>query len=288
MLVGAAAIIVVAFMVSKHENPTYYAAAHDTQTSMQLPVITASATSSDNAISYSGNWEKTLSTAVSGVWGNSSSSTTASSTPLTPTDIFSRNLFGLYAKANNSGQDVTDPNVQQAIVDKVLADGTVLPSPKLYTTADLKISPDNSVAALKDYGNAAGLVYIKNYIKHNGELDIVQASLTTNNKTALKQLDPIIAEYQGMLQGELTVTVPSSMEDFHLDLVNAFSELLFADQGFEKTYSDALTSINGLTVYKQGASDLDTALTGIEARLTFSNITYTLQEPGVIFTYKPQ
>jgi hypothetical protein len=288
LIAVAVAIIVVAFIVSRYENPTYAVSADNTQNSMQLSVITADVTSSTDAISYAGNWEKTLSTAVSGPWENSSSSTTASSTPLSPTEKFGQDLFSLYSQAENSGEDVTDPTVQQAIVGKVLADGSVLPAPKPYTISDLKISPDNSIAALTAYGNAAGLVYVENYIQHQGELTIVQNSLDSNDPTILKQLDPIIAEYQGMLKGELAVTVPSSMEDFHLDLVNAFNELIFADQGFEETYSDGLTSLNGLNIYQQGANDLDTALAGIKTRLNLSNITYTAQEPGIIFTYKSQ
>jgi hypothetical protein len=289
LIASAAAIIGVAFAVSKHENPTFYVEAQDTQTSMTLPTITASASSSDDVISYAGNWEKTLSTAVSGdTWGGTFSTTTASSAPLTPTDLFGEDLFTRYAQAQSSGQDLTDPTVQQAVANEVLSDGTVLPTPKIYTLSDLKISQDSSIAALTAYGNAAGLVYVENFISHQGELTIVQNSLDSNDPTVLKQLDPIVVEYQGMLAGELTVTVPASLEDFHLDLINALSELIFADQAFEKTYSDGLSSLNGLNYYKQGESDLSTALTGIETQLDLSNITYTTSDPGIIFTYKPQ
>lgn len=287
LIASAAAIIGVAFVVSRYENPSYTVSTQNRQNSIRLPIITASATSTNDIISYNNNWEKTLSKA-SGSWGITSSSTIASSAPLTPTDRFGEELFGLYSQAQNSGQDVTDPSVQQAIVGKVLADRTVLPIPKVYTLKDLKITLDNSTTSLTAYGNAAGLVYVENFIQHTDELDIVQNSLDNNDPTVLKQLDPIIAEYQAILNGELTVTVPTAMENFHLELVNAFNELIFADQGFQKTYSDGLTSLNSLSTYQQGYSDLDSALTGIETRLNLAGITYTLQQPGIIFTYKPQ
>jgi hypothetical protein len=289
-IASAAAIIGVAFFVSKHENGAYSTSSYDqSQNSIMLPILTASATSSDqNNINYGGNWEKTLSTSVSGSWGNSTSSSATSSAPLTPTDVFSHDFFTRYAQAKNSGADLTDPNVQQAIADKVLSDGTVLQKPHIYTQSDLKISSDNSSAAIKTYGNAAGLVFAEYFIKHQNEMDIIQSSLNDNNPTELKQLDPIIAEYQGLMQGELAVTVPASVASFHLALVNAFSELTFADQSFEKTFSDGLTSLNGLGSYQQGASDLNDALNGIETYLAAGNITYTTQEPGIIFTYKPK
>ncbi len=284
----AVAIIVAAFIVSRYENPAYFASADNKQNSMQFSTITATATSSNGGISYAGNWEKTLSTAVSGSWENPGSSTTASRTPLTPTDKFGQDLFARYAQAQNSGQDLTDPAVQQAVSSEVLSDGTILPSPKLYTASNLKISADNGTTSTKAYGNAAGLPFVKNFIKHEGELDIVQGSLDDNNPAELKQLDPIIAEYQAMLKGELAVTVPSSLANTHLAFVNALTELIFADQSFEKTYSDGLTSLGGLNIYKQGAADLNTAFTGIETALSIDHITYTTDEPGIIFTYKSQ
>jgi len=288
LIAGAIAIIGAALAVSKDEKPTYVTSSTNAGMNAQIPVITVSATSSLDTLSYSGDWEKTLSKAVSGVWGNPSSSTITSNASLTPTELFGQDLFTRYAQAQNSGQDLTDPNVQQAVVNEVLSDGTVLSTPKPYAISDLKISPDNSIAALTAYGNAAGLVYVEHFIKHQGELDIVQNSLDNNDPSEINQLDPIIAEYQAILQGELGVTVPSSMESFHLDLVNGFNELVFADQGFKKTYSDGLTSLNSLNIYQQGESDLDSALTGIETRLNLANITYTTQDPGIIFTYKPQ
>ena len=131
ILIASAAIIIgAAFAVSKYENTNYYASASTTNSngaSLQLPVIIALATSTtdDNNATSSGNWQKTLSTSFSGSWEDSSSSgTAASSTPLTPTQALGENLFSLYSQASNQGEDMTDPSVQQAIVDKVLSDGT--------------------------------------------------------------------------------------------------------------------------------------------------------------------
>jgi hypothetical protein len=289
LIMFAAAIIGVAFAVSKYENPAYTGQTGNvSQSNFQIPVITASATSTDGTIAYSGNWEKTLSTTMTSVWGGSTTSIATANATLTPTDVFGRDIFTRYMQAENSGQDVTDPNVQQAVAGQILSDGTVLPTVTLYSANDLKITPDNSVAAITAYGNAAGLVFTEFFMKHENELTIVQDSLNANNPATLKELDPIIAEYQGLLKGELAVTVPSTLESTHLTLVNSFAELIFADQGFEKTFSDGLTSLNALSAYKQGATDLDTAINGIKTALNVSNITYTTQDPGILFTYKSQ
>ena len=288
ILIASAAIIIgAAFAVSRYENPTYTVSTPQNNTGLQLPVISASASSTDEAISAGADWAKTLSTVATG-WNNGTTPTkiATSNATLTPTQTFGQDLFSTYFAAQSSGQDLTDPNVQQAIVNKVMADGTVLPSPKLYSQSDFTVSQDNSVTALTAYGNDLGLVYVSNFVKHNGDLDIVQAALDANNPDLLKQLDTNIAEYQGMLQGALTVKVPSAMASAHLSFINGLSELVFADRSFEKTFSDGLTSLNAIAAYQQGMSDLGAGLRGIENNLHFANISYTsMSDPGIIFTY---
>ena len=62
------------------------------------------------------------------------------------------------------------------------------------------------------------------------------------------------------------------------DIINAINEILFADQGFTKTYGDGLTSIQGLSEYKKGVQDLSNAFTALVQYFNANDIPFSYQQ----------
>jgi hypothetical protein len=269
----AAAILGAAFIVSKYENSGYKANLHTTS---NVPVVTASATSSDFGsynIAYAGDWEKTLSTAVSGAWGSSATgSVGTSSAPLTPVDILGRDILTRYAQAKSSGQDTTDPTVQQAIAGQILSDGTILPSPKVYAKNNIIVTSNNSTSTIAAYSIILENAFKNDLTASGYETDILQNSLDNNDPSVLAQLNPLIANYQALIKDLLAVSVPSSAAALHVNLINGINEILFSDEAFSKMYSDPMTSLYALGEYKKGSQDTEDALLALGLYFKAMNI----------------
>ncbi len=287
LLVIAILIIIGAFLISEYENRTAIAQGNSSdQTSdqnSQNELTLATTTMYNTSIAYQGDWQKALSSAfgTSSAWtdnADQSSSDTADAT-LTPTDIFGEDLFSKYAQYEQAGADLTDPDTQQQFVGDVMADGTYIPTPKTYDISSLKMSADNSVTAITAYSTSLQTIFENDLgARQQDELTIVQESLDNNDPSILKQLDPTIASYTLLLKDLLAMRVPANMADMHINLVNALSELLFADQGFTQTYTDGLTSIQGLSEYKNGAQDFSDALTAIIQYFNANGIPFSYQQ----------
>lgn len=285
LLVVAVVIIVSAFLISEYENRVAASqeSASEQNSQGQATNILATTTMYNTPIVSEGNWQKALSDAfgTSSAWRDSttnSTSATAEAT-LTPTDMFSEDLFSKYASYQQAGADLTDPDTQQQLIGQVMADGTYIPSPKTYDISDIKISSDSSTDAVITYSTNLQTIFEKDLgPRHQDELTIVQTSLDNDDPSILKQLDPTIASYTLLLKDLLAMRVPTNMADMHINLVNPLSELLFADQGFTQTYTDGLTSIQGLSEYKNGAQDFSDALTAIIQYFNANGIPFSYQQ----------
>ena len=259
-------------------------------------VATLDATSSVSSLSpidYGGDWQKTLlGTMGTSTWATENSSTGSSSiqTPdkLTLTDQLGRNLFTGYMQLKQEGMS-DDPQSQQDLIGQVLSDGTFVPAQKTYDKSEIKITSDNSKATIMAYGNAVGLVFKTHKAKGSiPELDIVQASLDKNDPTILQQLNPIIANNSAVLKSLLAIPVPSAMASIHLNLVNAINEILFADQGFTKTFSDGVVSLQAIAKYQEGVTALGKSLIALHTYFASVNIIFGPTDAGSMFTSQPQ
>lgn len=280
-------------MFSKYRNmrPLTQNVLGDQNNGNIINTITAEvATSSQQLINYNGDWQKTLSKTTSpSSWSDPASATvTSANAPLTATDIFSRDLLAQYASAKQAGEDTSDPQVQADIAGQVMSDGTVLATAKVYDKSSVKISADNSIAALKQYGDTISTIFKTNIdTSQPNELSVVQDSVSQNDPTILKKLDPIIANDTKILNGLLTTRVPSGMIAIHLSLINAVNELIFADQSFTKTFSDGISSLQGLGLYQKATQGVADALTSIENYFFVMKVSFDPSESGSVFTVQP-
>ena len=287
LVLAAAAIIGGAFIFSQYRNSSNSNGISVNENSV-TPLLVATTTSTLEPVPYSGDWQKTLSTAAgSSSWATPKSASSASgadNTPLTRTDIFSRDLFARFVEAKKNGEDTSATATQLAIVGQVMKDGTILPSPKVYGKNNIRIGNDNSLVAIKKYGNTIATIFKTNIPGNQpNELIIVQNALDNNDPSILKKLTPIITSYQKTIEDLQGVVAPSGIADFHLGLVNAMSEITFSDQGMTKTFTDGITSLQGLGLYKQSINDLSNAFNSIARYFVTVNIVFGPAEPGALF-----
>jgi len=288
LLVIAIIIIISAFLISEYENRIVLAQQNASYGDSQAEVELATTTMYNTSVAYQGNWQKALLDAfgTSSAWLNGKIGSVMPETTLTPTDIFGEDLFSKYAQYEQAGADFNDPQTQQEIVGQVMSDGTYIPTPKVYNENNIKIINNSSNTALINYGNAIGNIINDDATIETPELTIVQQSLNANDPTILKQLDPIVVNYQKILNGFLAMPVPAPLANFHLSLVNSISELLFADQNLTKVYSDSLVSLSGLGQYQKGAQDFAAAFSGIAQYFNTAGITFGPNDGGYVFMPK--
>ncbi len=291
LLVVAIVIIIGAFLIAGYEKKIATSEQNSEKASIQDIFVPATTTMQNPSIIYNGNWQKSLSSAFGSTssWTKkTANSSSLSQDSLTATDVFSRDLFSKYAEYQQAGVNFNDPQIQQQIIGQVLSDGTYIPRPKIYSKSDIRISPMNDKGSIMAYGNRMGNLIKANTSIQTPELDIVNQSLANKDPLVLKQLEPIVANEQKILQGFLATPVPSTLVDIHLNLINAMSELTFADQNLEKIYSDGLVSIAGLGEYQKGYTDFGSAFLGISEYFKAANISFGPGDGGLIFGQQRQ
>jgi hypothetical protein len=202
---------------------------------------------------------------------------------LTPTDQLSRDFFARYMVLNQAGL-ADDPDSQANLIGEVLKDGVVLQKPKVYTAADIKITPDNSVQGIRAYGNLVGGIFASNYNpKTRNELVIAKESVDQEDPAILKEIDPIIVSYKNILTGLLKTPTPASQSETHLMMVNGMSTALFSAESLRKIDKDTLSGIQGSSVWLGAAQTLNKALNSLKTVFAANGISYSPGEGGSFF-----
>ena len=226
-----------------------------------LSLLSSASNTQNPSIDYNGDWEKTLQVAVgSSTWINSPGTSSASTTEkLNTTELFGRNLFTGYMSLKQSGLS-SDPDSQAGIAGEIVGGNTFLPDQKMYTTKDIVVISDNSISAMKAYKDNLNEDFKSYLTKGRSASDIVQDSLNHNDPAILKELNPIITRHKSVLKLLLKTPVPSALSSNHLDVINAMSELIFAEEGFTKIYTDGIVALQGAKKYQEGLTFLSSSI----------------------------
>lgn len=184
----------------------------------------------------------------------------------TITDTFSQQLFTSITSLSQSGgysKDTVDSLAQSTASN--------LTTPKdvtRYTTNDIKTVVDspqatvNYKSALKKTGTGLDISSLGN------EVNLLAQSINKPKNSELEQKLILISTTYALL-GERTarVTVPISILDSHLELVNAYYGLSVAITGLSLLYNDPVQSVQALALYKSETSKLFEATEKISAYL---------------------
>jgi hypothetical protein len=207
----------------------------------------------------------------------------AAKTELSPTEKLARNFFSQYMELAQSGYG-DDADSQAALANQVIQNDMVITKPKTYTTTDIIVASDTSDAAVRTYANAVGeLIKKYNDPKFRNELVIAKEALEKEDFSGLKELDPIISSYKNILNGLVKIPVPLTLADTHLTMINGFNILIFSGEALRKMDTDALSGIQGSSIWLTGADGLNKAFNSLKTMFSEKKITFTSEEGGSFF-----
>lgn len=155
----------------------------------------------------------------------------------------------------------------------------------LYTRSNIEIVQNNSLDALRAYGNKVAEIALVNSIpaETRHEIEIFQSALYSEDQSLLAELDPIIASYSNMKDGMLLMSVPSSMSPFHLDLLNTYNAILADIQAMQNVDNDPLYTMVRMKRYFDDVQGMSNAIANLYAALYQSGVRWTTDDIATDF-----
>jgi len=148
----------------------------------------------------------------------------------------------------------------------------------------LNVSSDNSIEAMRAYGNAFG-VLIERYTKrtHRTEEEILEDALTTKNTKALQELQLPAITYKNFAKDLLVLRVPSSLAQAHLKIVNGYDGMSKGLLGLQKLFIDPVEGGGAYQVYTDQRFKVTEGYAEIVASFHKNGVTFTPDELGYPF-----
>ena len=255
-------------------------------TKTQLSVFAKAQDMFDNSpISTSTDWKKAfLETGTSSASFKTPIKVTPKATDdaLTATDKFGRGLFSQYVSLKQVGLN-TDSAVVSSTISSLLAQSAASgDKPREYTSSDININPDTSVAALKQYGNITGSLFITNApIKDDATLAL--AGMQNKDPNYKEELGANIVKYKVVLARLLAIPVPRSVRSYHLNLVNGASQMIYIASALQVSETDPMRAMSGLKMYSTAFPLVIQNMAMIRNALGSSGITYLPTEGGSFY-----
>lgn len=152
-----------------------------------------------------------------------------------------------------------------------------LASDELATEADITLSGDTSVAALRAYGNGIARIVRDNAMEGSvdTELQMLGRALRNNDPDELSDLSRIAASYEGMITDMRDLPVPRTLAKEHLDLLNTYRAMHTNIRAFEGAFTDP---VYALARFQRHEDDMR----GVWQAIV--NLYTTLHEEGVRWT----
>ena len=147
--------------------------------------------------------------------------------------------------------------------------------------ADLNITSDNDVEALRTYGNAFG-VLIQKYTKrtHRTEEEILEDGLKTKSDATVKELQLPAVTYKNFADDLKAIKVPSGLANEHLLIVNGYDGMSRGLIGMKVLFSNPIDGAAGYQRYTLARLDVTTGYAGVVSYFSKNNVTFTRNEPG--------
>ena len=153
---------------------------------------------------------------------------------------------------------------------------------------DLNVSSDNSVVAMREYGNAFGEL-IKKYSVHpdRTEKEIMADAIKQKSDIPLKELQGPAIWYRNFSADLKVLKVPSTLAKSHLHIVSGYEAMYKGLLAMQTLHADPINGAGGYEAYTKGKIDVTNGYAGIVVLFAKNNVTFTLDEAGVPFYLKP-
>ena len=199
---------------------------------------------------------------------NSSSTSSKNNLIKGPTEQLAVDLFSKYLNLHSNNSNPLDQATKDNLIQSVTSSGIInsinLPF-TTHTKKDLKvISGQISQADIDTYVAAVKNIIHKNYPGvGDGELLILQKAVDNNDTATLKKLDPIINSYLLSSKNLLSLSVPNTLVQEHLDLVNSFTHMGESISYMKQGFDEPLLVLVDMERYSQFIIDMFQALQAV-------------------------
>ncbi len=191
-----------------------------------------------------------------------------------------RELFANYMHAKTSGATI-DANLQQQIITQTFANKNFDISYKTFSNSDVIV---NSVNDLRVYGNSLGLAFYTGRTDNPvSEIEILNSSLTKNDKEGIAKLDPIIKSYSAIIDSLKLVSVPKDLVPFHVSLLNSTAKVLGDIQAFRNIFTDPLIGLKAVQNYYPDLQAFQKSIADISDIFGKNNVKFESGEYGSMF-----
>jgi hypothetical protein len=179
---------------------------------------------------------------------------------LTQTDKFSQQLFATVASLSETG--AMDQNTVNKLTDSLNNQIKNSQPRKVFLTSDIKVIKDDSAQAYKNYNDALNNVGIKNPIQGNA-LEILQEFAGDGqnaNVDALQKLTPIITETTAFMNGMVAISVPPSLAQDHLDVINGLERLIENLTDIQLFSTDVIVSMSAASQFEKNTNSFQASI----------------------------
>jgi hypothetical protein len=206
--------------------------------------------------------------------------------PESVTDTIGIQLFQNFLQAKGRGN--VGPTTDQVVTDTAELLRSTAIQDYIYRADQIQVI-NRDDAAIRTYANTLGQILINNNVAGEGELEIIDRALRTENTADLDKLEPIIAMYKNLRDQTLATPVPAGFEKQHLDLVNVYQAVYSTLEGMKQAFSDPVVALLRVQRYQDDASGLGIALQNMYMTLRPYTSLFTERDPAFVFlAFSPQ
>lgn len=204
------------------------------------------------------------------------------------TDSISRDLLTQYLSTKQlvGGQlnTSTKESMINSLLSKVDSSAYSITSSNNYKISDIKISQDNSVSFVKNYGNQLGAVLNKYNGPHSPgtELLFFKEAVEKDDPSGFETIGENIIVFEMLIKDLLGLTVPSDLKNAHLDLINSFSQFKQISFSFKNYPQDPLSAMVALSHYRDVQGKTVNALIFFRDYFNNKGINFDQDEPGYV------
>lgn len=200
---------------------------------------------------------------------------TTSGEGLTETDKFAQQFFASLSAMKQSGQiDQTAINNVSASLGQNIVDPNLIDK---YNEKDINLDENDGVDVQENYYISAKNLFESYKEKGIGdELEIVStitsSGATGNDPESANKLATIADAYQEYAQEMIKVSVPGSLTQYHIRIVNNANNTGIAVRNMIKVMDDPIVGLSGLSQYQKYSDDLISSVGDLEMILSNNGI----------------
>ena len=201
------------------------------------------------------------------------------------TETVTQSIVTNYLSLKQNG--TLDSNSASTLINQAInySGEQVSPTSK-YKSGDILVLPDNSSAAVSNYGASLGTIFRSaKSDPGDNETTIVKKMLTTKDKGYIKDLERIQVGYENIISSLAKTPVPSSFVATHLEMINGLDGLARAVGIFTTVFDDPIRSAEAIGIYNTSMASFTTAISKIRIDILNKGVVYKQGESGYYLYY---